>query len=83
MVDFSEVIIAQMKERHPEMVWQVMDVREMKYGDAEFDLTIDKVCRSRPSSGSFSRGESAEWVRQCRAHSTQCSLARYGISRTW
>lgn len=44
MVDFSEVIIAQMKERHPEMVWQVMDVREMKYGDAEFDLAIDKVC---------------------------------------
>lgn len=48
MVDFSEVIIAQMKERHPEMVWQVMDVREMKYGDNEFDLAIDKV-RLSPS----------------------------------
>ncbi|RPB12470.1 S-adenosyl-L-methionine-dependent methyltransferase [Morchella conica CCBAS932] len=53
MVDFSEVIIAQMKERHPEMVWQVMDVREMKYGDAEFDLTIDKGTLDAMLSGSL------------------------------
>jgi DNA-binding transcriptional LysR family regulator len=81
MVDFSEVIIAQMKERHPEMVWQVMDVREMNYADDEFDLAIDKV---RLSPGLLVRGEYAEWVWvYCRAHWTPCSPARYGISRTW
>ncbi|KAL6073733.1 Endothelin-converting enzyme 2 [Balamuthia mandrillaris] len=45
-VDFSSVVIQQMKERYeatmPEMQWHVMDVLDMSYPDASFDVAIDK-----------------------------------------
>lgn len=33
----------QMSEKHPEMSWEVMDVREMTYKDSSFDIAIDKA----------------------------------------
>ena len=44
-MDISSVVIEQMRERNSErgeMVWEVMDVREMRYEDAFFDIAIDK-----------------------------------------
>lgn len=34
-----------MREKHPEMAWEVMDVREMSCEGSSFDLAIDKVLR--------------------------------------
>lgn len=33
----------QMSEKHPEMSWEVMDVRKMTCEDSSFDIAIDKV----------------------------------------
>lgn len=33
----------QMSEKHPEMSWEVMDVRKMTCKDSSFDIAIDKV----------------------------------------
>ncbi|KIY68899.1 S-adenosyl-L-methionine-dependent methyltransferase [Cylindrobasidium torrendii FP15055 ss-10] len=45
-VDYSSVVIAQMKARHegvrPGMEWKVMDVRALEFNDASFDVAIDK-----------------------------------------
>jgi len=44
-MDISEVVIDQMKERYSSrenMVWEVMDAREMDYKDETFDIVIDK-----------------------------------------
>lgn len=44
-LDYSGVVIEQMKERHgiarPEMEWVEMDVLDLKFGE-EFDLIVDK-----------------------------------------
>ncbi|KAJ3539701.1 hypothetical protein NMY22_g4618 [Coprinellus aureogranulatus] len=44
--DYSDVLIQQMKERHgesrPSMEWHEMDVRDLKFDDASFDIAIDK-----------------------------------------
>ncbi|KAE9399951.1 S-adenosyl-L-methionine-dependent methyltransferase [Gymnopus androsaceus JB14] len=44
--DYSSVIIEKMKERHgessPSMDWYEMDVRDLKFDDASFDVAIDK-----------------------------------------
>ncbi|TEB36742.1 S-adenosyl-L-methionine-dependent methyltransferase [Coprinellus micaceus] len=44
--DYSDVLIEQMKERHGElrssMEWHEMDVRDLKFDDASFDVAIDK-----------------------------------------
>ncbi|KAJ1974792.1 hypothetical protein H4R35_003443 [Dimargaris xerosporica] len=46
-VDFSEVVIAKMRQRCPAtampgMTWEVMDVRALALPDASFDVVIDK-----------------------------------------
>ncbi|OMJ30127.1 Methyltransferase-like protein 13 [Smittium culicis] len=43
-IDFSEVVIDQMKERCSQttMKWEVMDVLDLKYNSNEFDAIIDK-----------------------------------------
>lgn len=45
-VDYSSVVIQQMKERHseprPEMEWHEMDVRALSFGSDTFDVAIDK-----------------------------------------
>ncbi|KAH8111040.1 S-adenosyl-L-methionine-dependent methyltransferase [Phellopilus nigrolimitatus] len=45
-VDYSSVVIEQMKERHqesrPSMKWHEMDVRQLSFEDSTFDVTIDK-----------------------------------------
>lgn len=32
-----------MKVRHPDMQWQVMDVRDMSFPDTSFDIAVDKA----------------------------------------
>lgn len=43
-IDFSSNAIDIMKDRHRDLnlEWTVMDVRQMNFGDAEFDVAIDK-----------------------------------------
>ncbi|AFR98749.2 hypothetical protein CNAG_06520 [Cryptococcus neoformans var. grubii H99] len=45
-IDYSKIVIEQMQERHvekrPEMTWLEMDVMNLKFGENEFDLVIDK-----------------------------------------
>ncbi|KAL0240466.1 hypothetical protein I308_106260 [Cryptococcus tetragattii IND107] len=45
-IDYSKIVIEQMQERHsekrPEMTWLEMDVMDLKFGENEFDLIIDK-----------------------------------------
>ncbi|KDR80619.1 hypothetical protein GALMADRAFT_222214 [Galerina marginata CBS 339.88] len=45
-VDYSGVLIEQMKKRHstlrPEMTWHEMDVRNLTFEDGTFDVAIDK-----------------------------------------
>ncbi|WVF69944.1 hypothetical protein IAT40_004729 [Kwoniella sp. CBS 6097] len=44
-LDYSKVVIDQMKERHtsrPLMEWHEMDVLDLQYGEEEFDLVVDK-----------------------------------------
>ncbi|WVQ92509.1 hypothetical protein IAS59_006320 [Cryptococcus gattii] len=45
-IDYSKIVIEQMQERHaekrPEMTWLEMDVMDLKLGENEFDLIIDK-----------------------------------------
>jgi ubiquinone/menaquinone biosynthesis C-methylase UbiE len=40
---FSPVVIDQMKVKHPDMEWKVMDVRDLTFQDSVFDLAIDKA----------------------------------------
>ena len=44
-VDFSRTAIKIMEARYESLrlEWQVMDVRQMVFGDNEFDVAIDKV----------------------------------------
>ncbi|KAJ2452962.1 hypothetical protein EV183_002547 [Coemansia sp. RSA 2336] len=44
-VDYSDVVIAQMRQRYqdmPDMTWEVMDVRELVLGDGSVDVALDK-----------------------------------------
>lgn len=44
-IDISTVVIEQMSKRNSlrkEMNWKVMDVRDLKYPDASFDIALDK-----------------------------------------
>jgi ubiquinone/menaquinone biosynthesis C-methylase UbiE len=42
-IDFSPVLIAQMKTKHPQLGWEVMDVRHMTFADSSFDVAVDKA----------------------------------------
>ena len=41
-VDTSAVVIAQMKDKHPQMQWRVMDALHMTWPDEAFEHVIDK-----------------------------------------
>ena len=45
-MDFSETCIQNMRERNlekrPSMKWDVMDILDLKYEDASFDIVLDK-----------------------------------------
>ncbi|MCJ1421107.1 hypothetical protein MMC32_007469 [Xylographa parallela] len=42
-VDFSDVVITQMRARHPHLEWRVADVRHLSLDDASIDIAIDKA----------------------------------------
>mmetsp|Transcript_6304 Transcript_6304/g.13639 ORF Transcript_6304/g.13639 Transcript_6304/m.13639 type:complete len:155 (-) Transcript_6304:379-843(-) len=41
-LDFSEVVIAQMSQYEPQMIWEVMDVTDLKYANGSFDAVVAK-----------------------------------------
>lgn len=41
-MDFSAVVVEKMQSKHPEMDWEVMDVRRMNFAGSKFDVAIDK-----------------------------------------
>ncbi|RHY34880.1 hypothetical protein DYB32_002406 [Aphanomyces invadans] len=41
-MDFSALVIDEMKHKHPSMKWDVMDMTQMSYADASFDCVMDK-----------------------------------------
>lgn len=42
-IDFSQIVIEQMRAKHLGLHWQVMDVRDMGFESASFDIAIDKT----------------------------------------
>ncbi|KAL1745842.1 S-adenosyl-L-methionine-dependent methyltransferase [Schizophyllum fasciatum] len=46
-IDYSPVVIEQMGRRHgearPQMEWHEMDIRDLQFSDASFDVAIDKA----------------------------------------
>jgi ubiquinone/menaquinone biosynthesis C-methylase UbiE len=41
-MDFSELVIKEMRAKHPKMKWDVMDMTQMTYADESFDCVMDK-----------------------------------------
>ncbi|GHJ90055.1 hypothetical protein NliqN6_6457 [Naganishia liquefaciens] len=45
-VDYSAILIAQMRARHaelrPDMQWLEMDIRDLKFNEGDFDVVLDK-----------------------------------------
>ncbi|KAK8203596.1 hypothetical protein M8818_005246 [Zalaria obscura] len=41
--DFSAVVIDNMRAKHPDVEWRVMDIRSLEFDDASFDIAIDKA----------------------------------------
>lgn len=41
-MDYSPEAIEEMQQQRPDMIWKVMDVRDMPYKDGEFDGIVDK-----------------------------------------
>ncbi|KAL9612595.1 MAG: hypothetical protein Q9167_002801 [Letrouitia subvulpina] len=42
-VDFSEIVIKQMQDKHPNLEWRVEDVRRLGLEDSSFDGTLDAM----------------------------------------
>lgn len=41
--DYSEIVIERMRAKHPDMCWEVADMRALPYAPACFDVVIDKA----------------------------------------
>ena len=41
-MDYSDVVIEKMKEKHQDMRWHTMDMMAMTFPDGEFDIVLDK-----------------------------------------
>ena len=46
-MDFSEIVIEQMRVKHPNLEWRVEDVRRLALEDSSFDIAIDKASSMR------------------------------------
>jgi EEF1A lysine methyltransferase 4 len=68
-MDISTVCIQQMgdrnKKQRPQMKWEVMDVRELKYQDEMFDLVIDKSTIDALLCGNFAYLNVAIMLKEC------------------
>ena len=67
-MDISSVCITQMAERNksrPEMKWEVMDVRELKYPTGKFDLIVDKSTIDALLCGNFAYLNVAIMLKEC------------------
>ena len=68
-MDISEVCIHQMHNRNlkarPELKWDVMDCRDLKYEDNFFDLIVDKSTIDALLCGSFAMFNVAVMLKEC------------------
>lgn len=68
-IDYSDIVIKTMKERNeekrPNMVWEEMDVRDLKYENEFFDLVIDKSTLDCISCADDSVLNIAKMVKEC------------------
>lgn len=68
-MDISSVCIEQMKARNnkarPQMEFEVMDVRDMKYEDEHFDLIIDKSTIDALLCGNYAYFNVAVMLKEC------------------
>jgi len=68
-MDISSVCIQQMgdrnKKQRPEMKWEVMDVRELKYPSEMFDLVVDKSTIDALLCGNFAYLNVAIMLKEC------------------
>jgi EEF1A lysine methyltransferase 4 len=67
--DISSEVILQMAERNadkrPELIWDVMDVREMTYDSNFFDIIIDKSTIDALLCGDEAFINSAKMLKEC------------------
>ena len=42
-IDFSDVVVQNMKAQHPSITWLEMDIRQLTFQDYSFDVCIDKA----------------------------------------
>jgi len=68
-MDISSVCIDQMKgrnsQRRPEMDWEVMDVRDLKYPNETFDLIVDKSTIDALLCGNYAYFNVAVMMKEC------------------
>ena len=68
-IDISAVVIEQMQKRNavkrPELKWEVMDVRNMRYPSNFFDLIIDKSTIDALLCGDSSFMNTAMMMKEC------------------
>lgn len=69
-----------MSDKHPEMSWEVMDVRKMTYEDSSFDIAIDKVNTSLITGLGKMNKQRADY--RSRVRLMLCFPAHCGILRT-
>lgn len=43
-IDFSPIVINEMKAKHPTMHWRVMDATALEYDEGAMASVIDKAC---------------------------------------
>lgn len=65
-MDISEKCIDQMKQKRPEMKWEVMDARDLSSYDSEmFDMIIDKSTIDALLCGKFAQMNVAIMLKEC------------------
>ncbi|EON63083.1 hypothetical protein W97_02310 [Coniosporium apollinis CBS 100218] len=42
-IDFSSTVVSTMRTKHPDMDWQVMDVKELRFSANHFDAAVDNA----------------------------------------
>jgi len=64
-IDYSDVVIDQMKERQPKLSFAVMDVRKLVYKKSAFDIIVDKGTLDAILCGSESARNADAMLSEC------------------